>query len=38
MPPPGAKRPDTETVKAFVASLQTAIDKAAAAHPNPGWR
>ena len=38
MPPPGAKRPDTETVKAFVASLETAIDKAAAAHPNPGWR
>ena len=38
MPPPGAKRPDIATIKAFTASLETAIDKAAAAQPNPGWR
>src|SRR5215813_13355114 len=38
MPPPGAKRPDVETSKAFATALENAIDKAAAAHPNPGWR
>ncbi len=38
MPPPGAKRPEAEAGKAFAAALETAIDKAAAAHPNPGWR
>src|SRR5262249_11818063 len=38
MPPPGAKRPDVETSKAFATALENAIDKAAGAHPNPGWR
>jgi len=38
MPPPGAKRPDLETGKAFATALENAIDKAAAVHPNPGWR
>src|SRR5262245_10791956 len=38
MPPPGAKRPDLETAKAFATALENAIDKVAALHPNPGWR
>ncbi len=38
MPPPGMKRPDLETAKAFSATLEAAIDKAAATHPNPGSR
>jgi hypothetical protein len=39
MPPPGApSRPDAARVGAFVTSLETRIDRAAAAHPNPGWR
>jgi hypothetical protein len=38
MPPPGARRPDSATVAAFVNSLETKIDLAAAANPNPGWR
>src|SRR5437870_13838818 len=38
MPPPGAKRPEADSSKAFAAALETAIDKAAALHPNPGWR
>src|SRR4030095_10059302 len=38
MPPPGAKRPDVETTRAFATALENAIDKVAAAHPNPGWR
>jgi len=39
MPPPQAKeRPDAATIKAFVNSLETKIDQAAALHPNPGWR
>ncbi len=36
MPPPGMPRPNAQTVKAFAASLETALDKAAAANPNPG--
>ncbi|HXK05799.1 MAG TPA: DUF1592 domain-containing protein [Verrucomicrobiae bacterium] len=36
MPPPGMPRPTTEAAKTFVASLETAIDEAAGAHPNPG--
>lgn len=36
MPPPGARRPEPAATKAFAASLETAIDQAAAAHPNPG--
>jgi cytochrome c553 len=38
MPPPGVRRPDADTVKAFYASLESAIDTAAAVHPSPGWR
>src|ERR1700722_2990780 len=38
MPPPGARRPDPETLKAFAISLETKVDTAAALHPNPGRR
>jgi len=38
MPPPGARRPDAATIAGFVDSLETKIDTAAAANPNPGWR
>jgi len=36
MPPPGLPRPDAATVRAFVTGLEEGIDRAAAAHPNPG--
>jgi cytochrome c5 len=36
MPPEGRPRPDDATMKAFIASLETALDRAAAAAPNPG--
>jgi mono/diheme cytochrome c family protein len=36
MPPVGAKRPDAATVTSFVSSLEGALDRVAAAHPNPG--
>lgn len=36
MPPPGMPRPKPEVVKAFAASMESALDKAAAANPNPG--
>ncbi len=36
MPPVGAKRPDAATVTTFVSSLEGALDRVAAAHPNPG--
>ena len=36
MPPVGLPRPDAATTKAFVAALESGIDQAAAAHPNPG--
>jgi cytochrome c551/c552 len=36
MPPAGLPRPDSATMKAFAASLETSIDQAAALHPNPG--
>src|SRR5688572_25150383 len=36
MPPPGSRRPPAADVDAFVASLEGALDRAAAAHPNPG--
>jgi hypothetical protein len=36
MPPPGAPRPDAGTIKAFAGSLESALDRVAAAHPNPG--
>jgi mono/diheme cytochrome c family protein len=39
MPPPTVKdRPDTATLNAFAAALETRIDQAAALHPNPGRR
>lgn len=36
MPPPGLPRPDKATVRSFVSTLDNTIDRAAAAHPNPG--
>jgi hypothetical protein len=38
MPPPPARRPDADTMNAFVTALETKIDTAAALNPNPGWR
>lgn len=36
MPPEGRPRPDAATLEAFVASLETALDRAAAHQSNPG--
>ena len=36
MPPPGTRRPDNATYDAVAAWLETELDRAAAAHPNPG--
>ncbi len=36
MPPPGRKRPDEETYAAVLTQLETTLDRAAAARPNPG--
>jgi mono/diheme cytochrome c family protein len=36
MPPPGLPRPDAATYGAFVAWLETGLDRAEAAKPNPG--
>ena len=36
MPPPRRPRPDAETYGAFAAWLETALDRSAAAEPNPG--
>jgi hypothetical protein len=36
MPPQGSPRPDPETQRALVAWLQTSLDRAAAAKPDPG--
>jgi hypothetical protein len=36
MPPSFAPQPEPETVKAFIESVETRIDDAAAANPNPG--
>ena len=36
MPPSGMPRPDRATLDAFAAQLETALDQAAAAKPNPG--
>jgi mono/diheme cytochrome c family protein len=36
MPPAGRPRPDKSTTTAFVSALETALDHAAAASPNPG--
>ncbi|HZB25698.1 MAG TPA: DUF1592 domain-containing protein, partial [Vicinamibacterales bacterium] len=38
MPPSGAPRPDDATVTAMVDTLESAMDKVAAATPRPGWR
>ena len=38
MPPPGGPRPSPETHAALVSALETTIDAAAAAKPNPGVR
>ena len=36
MPPVGRPRPDAAAVSGFVSTLETALDRAAAARPNPG--
>jgi hypothetical protein len=36
MPPPGAPRPDEVTYRSLAESLEHALDRAAAEHPNPG--
>jgi hypothetical protein len=36
MPPAGARQPDARTRDAFVTTLETELDRAWAAHPNPG--
>ena len=36
MPPPGAPRPAVADAQALASYLETTLDKAAAAHPNPG--
>jgi mono/diheme cytochrome c family protein len=36
MPPEGSRRPDKATLDAFIASIETGLDREAAAHPNPG--
>lgn len=36
MPPAGAPRPDTAAVRGFASALESGIDQAAAANPNPG--
>jgi mono/diheme cytochrome c family protein len=38
MPPPNARRPEAQTIKAFVETLEGTIDRTAALNPNPGWR
>ncbi len=38
MPPPGMPRPEPETLLALVEELETRVDQAAAANPNPGVR
>ena len=36
MPPAGLPRPDEGTYLSLIASLESSLDRAAAAHPNPG--
>ncbi len=36
MPPPGRRRPDPQTLDAFVSGLEVELDAAADAQPNPG--
>ncbi len=38
MPPPGARRPDPASYAAFISTLETRIDNAAATRANPGRR
>jgi mono/diheme cytochrome c family protein/cytochrome c553 len=38
MPPPGARRPEPAALRALAESLETRVDRAAAAKPAPGWR
>jgi hypothetical protein len=38
MPPPGARRPAPETLRALLDTLETTLDRAAEANPNPGQR
>ena len=38
MPPPGARRPAAETLRALAETLEATLDTAAAANPNPGRR
>ncbi|MGE3277860.1 MAG: DUF1592 domain-containing protein [Vicinamibacterales bacterium] len=38
MPPSGARRPEGAALTDFATSLETRIDRAAAAAPAPGWR
>jgi hypothetical protein len=38
MPPPGAERPSEEALDAFATTLETKLDAAAEARPNPGRR
>lgn len=38
MPPPGQKRPKGDSLDVLMLSLETQLDAAAAAHPNPGGR
>jgi mono/diheme cytochrome c family protein len=38
MPPAGARRPDDAALQALAEALETRVDAAAAAKPNPGWR
>jgi hypothetical protein len=37
MPPPGEKQPDQATIDSFVSWMEGNLDKAAAAHPDPGY-
>lgn len=36
MPPAGARRPDRKALDAFASAVEGGLDRAAAAHPNPG--
>ncbi|MGH7713858.1 MAG: DUF1587 domain-containing protein, partial [Gemmatimonadaceae bacterium] len=38
MPPPGQRRPKGDTLNTLLVSLESQLDSAAAAHPNPGHR
>jgi len=38
MPPAGARRPAADRIAQFVTALETRMDAAAAADPDPGWR